>query len=260
MEFKRMTLETLVLEVADPEVEIMRQDLAKKAKSVLGYGLFEKHLREKAERKNIDSLVHALVELEKEPLDTKEVEVYQKSQRKSMNWKAFLDLPWYAKLLMLWNKMFEKLLGFPIQKNENRIFGGFFVSGFVGLASEIAALLEHNWLIAIIVSPFALFFVSFFCILPFIRVVTKKEIKIKEWGWKPLTFKECEEQKIEIPDFALDTAIRVKERVPDAQVYIEALMSTERLLGDPFLVVQHGGQKFYLEVWEESKFERRKTV
>ena len=41
---------------------------------------------------------------------------------------------------------------------------------------------------------------------------------------------------------------------------MEVLMSTERLLGDPFLVVKHGGQKFYLEVWEESKFEGRRTV
>ena len=157
MEFKRMTLEAPVLDVVDPEIKAMRQDLAKKAKSVLGYGLFENYLRAKADEKKTNSLVHALVELEQEPLDTKEVEAYQKNQRKLKNKEAFWDLPWCGRLVLLWDKMADQLVNYG---SEKRKFFSFFLSGFVGTVFEICALINYDWLIAAIVSPFAFFFIS----------------------------------------------------------------------------------------------------
>ncbi len=262
MEFKRMTLEAPVLEDPNPEIEAMRQNLAKRAKDVLGYGLFGDHLRKKEEQKNADSLVQALVELEIEPLDTKEVEAYQKNQRKLKNREAFSDLPWYAKFVELWEKMAEKIFikYSPSDDNVDRECAVFFLSGLIGTIAEIIALVERNWILAAIVFPFTFFFVSFFVATACLKVAESKGIKVKEWGWNSLTFDGCEKQKIEIPEFAIDTAIRVKERIPAAQVSVDALMSTERLLGDPFLVVQHGESRYYLEVWNESKFEGRRTA
>jgi len=73
MEFKRMTLEALPIEVEDPEIAAMRQSLAKKAKTILGYGLLENYVQQKTEQKNSNSLVQTLTELEIKPLDIKEV-------------------------------------------------------------------------------------------------------------------------------------------------------------------------------------------
>lgn len=257
MEFKRVTLEVPVLGVEDPEIESMRQHLADQAKTVLNYGLFADRLQKRSEKKKTDSLVLALAELEFKPLDQKEVDEYQSSQRKFKNKEAFADLPWYAKLVELWEKMAERLVR---PTKTNRWCPELLISGFIGTMSEIAALEAQYWLLAIIVSPFVFLAASIFVTLLFSDITTKKNITIKNWGWKSLTLPECEKQKIEIPEFAIDTAIKVKERIPAAQLSVEILMSTERLLGDPFLVVEHGGLKYYLEVWDESKFEKRRTV
>lgn len=260
MEFKRMALETPVLEVEDPEIESMRQHLANQAKTVLNYGLFADRLQEKSEKKKTDSLVLALVELEIKPLVQKEVDEYQISQRALKNKEAFSDLPWYAKLVELWEKMIERLVGPINNTNANRKCAEFLFSAIIGAIIEIYALVTQNWLLAVIVSPFAFLLVSFFVVWILSVILIKNNITIKEWEWKSMTFTECEKQKIEIPEFAIDTAIRVKECIPATQLSVEILMNTERLLGDPFLVVQHGGLKYYIEVWDESKFEGRRIV
>lgn len=59
-----------------------------------------------------------------------------------------------------------------------------------------------------------------------------------------------------IPEFALSRAIEIKRELPSAQFFIEEL----RYDPDPFLYIQVGNVRYYLDVWDEPKFEGRRTV
>lgn len=65
-----------------------------------------------------------------------------------------------------------------------------------------------------------------------------------------------------VPEHVIEKAIQIKTEVPDAQFSIDVLQQQEtrwaapRTLRDPFLIVTHGQEWFYVDVWEEPKFER----
>lgn len=68
------------------------------------------------------------------------------------------------------------------------------------------------------------------------------------------------EYKLPIPEFVLNKAIQIKELMPEVRIYIEHLSEHP----DPFLVIatkhesyDFDAQEFYIEVWEEPKFEGR---
>jgi hypothetical protein len=63
----------------------------------------------------------------------------------------------------------------------------------------------------------------------------------------------------EIPCFALSRAMEIKENYPEAQIYIESLQAQERPIADPFLVVGIKGYLYYVDVWDEPKFEGRRV-
>lgn len=61
-----------------------------------------------------------------------------------------------------------------------------------------------------------------------------------------------------VPEFALQTAVDLKETCPEAVFFIEELQLKERTL-DPFLVVHDSnGNKYYLEVWNEPGFVQKR--
>ena len=62
-----------------------------------------------------------------------------------------------------------------------------------------------------------------------------------------------------VPEFALQTAVDLKERCPKASFYIEELGIKLRRL-DPFLVVEYAGLRYYVEVWNEPNFEQKREV
>ena len=68
----------------------------------------------------------------------------------------------------------------------------------------------------------------------------------------------------EIPEFALSTAVQLAELLPYASFHIEELYQENlqllRPTPDPFLVMDCGGVRYYLHVWDEPKFEHRKKV
>jgi hypothetical protein len=76
----------------------------------------------------------------------------------------------------------------------------------------------------------------------------------------------------QMPDFALERFLKVREACPTARFIIESLhedrtirnptedaREAERLrrrAADPFLVAELGAERFYLDVWDEPQFER----
>jgi hypothetical protein len=58
----------------------------------------------------------------------------------------------------------------------------------------------------------------------------------------------------DVPPFALSRALDIKNRVPAAEFEVDELRVDKRY--DPFLVVRHGKEQFYIDVWEEADFER----
>jgi hypothetical protein len=57
----------------------------------------------------------------------------------------------------------------------------------------------------------------------------------------------------EVPEFALSRALEIKERIPSVEFEIEELHVDKRY--DPFLIASCGGERFYIDVWEEENFE-----
>ena len=66
-----------------------------------------------------------------------------------------------------------------------------------------------------------------------------------------------------VPEFALQTAMDVKNRCPDVEFYISTLVEAEVII-DPFLVLRfHDGERdrdYYLEVWNESTCQGEREV
>jgi len=61
-----------------------------------------------------------------------------------------------------------------------------------------------------------------------------------------------------IPEFVLNKAVQIAEKTPKAKFMIEDIQvrqETRTRNLDPFLVVTLGGEEYYVEVWDEPKFE-----
>lgn len=58
-----------------------------------------------------------------------------------------------------------------------------------------------------------------------------------------------------VPEFVLDKAIRIKEQLPEVHFHIQHLQDPK---ADPFLVASiYGGEVYYIEAWDEPRFEGR---
>lgn len=72
------------------------------------------------------------------------------------------------------------------------------------------------------------------------------------WVKRPL------EDKVDVPEFVKAKAAEIATRLPEATFTVEELRS-ERRAYDPFLIVSYGSESYYVEVWDESDFERKYT-
>lgn len=57
-----------------------------------------------------------------------------------------------------------------------------------------------------------------------------------------------------IPEFVLQKAVQIKEHCPEVQFFIHHLNDPK---ADPFLVAMLGDEVYYVEAWEEPRFEGR---
>lgn len=62
-----------------------------------------------------------------------------------------------------------------------------------------------------------------------------------------------------VPEFVLQQAIKIKEGLPDAEFSVHQFVQNEEVL-DPFLVVHHGDEEYFVAVWDEPKFEAEQKV
>ena len=87
-----------------------------------------------------------------------------------------------------------------------------------------------------------------------------------QWGrgerverhWKLFTLSTFDK---DIEPFVLEKALEISRACPTAQLLVEALVETkgqkalEVIEPDPFLVVINGSESYYVEVWDEKKYE-----
>jgi hypothetical protein len=55
-----------------------------------------------------------------------------------------------------------------------------------------------------------------------------------------------------IPEFVIDKAVRIKEVLPEVQFRIQYLSEPK---ADPFLIAIHGKEIYYVDAWDEPRFE-----
>ena len=67
--------------------------------------------------------------------------------------------------------------------------------------------------------------------------------------WHHTTLTEYEKP---IPEFVLDKAIRIKEACPEVVFHVQYISEPK---ADPFLIAQLGKEIYYIEAWDEPKFE-----
>lgn len=80
-------------------------------------------------------------------------------------------------------------------------------------------------------------------------------------AWKTVHISRYEKP---IPEFVLRKAVAVKEKLPKADIRVHELIEERLRFGvmnnrtlDPFLSVEFNGEFYYIEVWDEPKFEAK---
>jgi len=71
-----------------------------------------------------------------------------------------------------------------------------------------------------------------------------------QWVKSPL------EKAVDVPEFVKAKAAEITTHLPEATFTVEELRS-ERRAYDPFLIVSHGEESYYIVVWEDGEVERK---
>ena len=92
----------------------------------------------------------------------------------------------------------------------------------------------------------------------------QRELQSKEssygrtiWSWRMVPLAAYASA---VPTYALQTALSIKSKMPEAQFAVDELVSTWNGLDDPFLVVHVGYVRFHIDVWDEPSFTGKRTL
>lgn len=91
------------------------------------------------------------------------------------------------------------------------------------------------------------------------RLLTANQLeRVFSWGFSAAKWEYTEISKYSeaIPEFVLNKAVGIKESCPDVKFYVHHLNDPK---ADPFLVAVLGEEVYFVEVWEEPRFEGRMT-
>jgi hypothetical protein len=204
------------------ELDGERASLAKQAQSVLGYGKLAQALCQQ------DSLSYALRKLGIEPLVPSSVEIYKARKTRPGMWSG------------------------------KKIGMAYVASALTG-ASVVARIMESiNWAgptVANILTIAGLAVMAIILIAGLICLLDSSyRGSRKTYSWRLL---DIGSYAGNIPEFALDKAVRIKQECPEVTLMIELLYeNTEHApTRDPFLVANLGGETFYIDVWDEKEYE-----
>ncbi len=89
-------------------------------------------------------------------------------------------------------------------------------------------------------------------VIRFWRTPRRRFCTCLQWVKSPL------EEAIDVPQFVKAKAAEIATHLPEATFTVEELRS-ERRAYDPFLIVSYGDESYYIDVWDESIFERKYT-
>jgi len=195
--------------------------LAEKSHKLLGYYELKYHLAKEKDRVSCGNMVEVLNKMQVFPYDKASVKKYKKRT--------------------------EFLFRFSGKALIGTIYDAI---GLFCFASLILTAISCCWFSA----GFWVATSAICTVVSFIVVIaTGDKVKDYKAKWKKIPIKDYDKL---IPEFALQTAVDLKERIPSVSIYIEELIVNE-VPRDPFLVATDAsGNEFYLEVWNEPKFRK----
>lgn len=80
--------------------------------------------------------------------------------------------------------------------------------------------------------------------------------RMVSWGWSLSTWQHTKiaDYSQPVPEFVLHKAVQIKEKLPATEFHIVHLSDPK---ADPFLVAVLGKELYFIEVWDEPRFEGR---
>lgn len=207
---------------SESAIAVMDEDrrLAAEARNVLGYSVLDEHVNSSTKASTFDI---GLAKLEIEPFSPESVEKYKQ--------QAIVDHTWET----------------PRRQN---IFTCFLSVLSIGLVCVVGALIGgliacNVWNVA--EAPFWITGVAgvALCFIGFVGAGVMDD-KNKAWEWER---HEISQYSKPVPQFVIRKALQLKQELPDVKLYIEELISKDKVRnGDPFLVAEHGSRTVYIEV------------
>ncbi|REJ91644.1 MAG: hypothetical protein DWQ34_14475 [Planctomycetota bacterium] len=214
--------------IANLEVDndLFPGELPGQAQATLGYGRL---LAEQAATRRRNALWRTLAELDVLPFTGSSVEAYKQACARRANRRIA-----EAALATVGLSALVALVALPLL-----LFTALF--GFANAAFYSALAFSAGTVIAVAAG-----------------VVESRYSVEREW-----TMRELSDYAEPVPEFVLQTAVEVKQAHPDAEFHV-CTLEENRVVVDPFLVlrIQEGGAErdYYLEVWNESRFDGRREA
>ncbi len=236
---KTEVLERVALDVLGVESERLASidELSREAEQLLGYDKLKKALG-----KVVPTLAATLVKHGIEPYSRESVNRYKSTFPKQIeNPKASEFVKRHPKLMEIFQWAICILF-----------LGSLAVFALSMLAGIVWGIGEPSFLKTVPIGwCIALSLIGFFASLALCNFILENERLSLTLNptWKRVPIKEYNE---EIPEHVLEKAIAIKKEIGDASFFVEKL----EYIPDPFLVVVCGTEEYYIEVWDEPKFER----
>lgn len=209
---------------------------AQEAKMLLGYSMLEtenaSQIRKQAHQTSMlkvnAKLVEILKELDIRPFSKKSVEAYKTNKIKKLKRRDHTSFAMFVFGVVLVVSSIVLIFASAAKDND----GGDVLSDWWAIPGILMAI----------------------CSIPLIGLNVPSDRKRYEWTQTKIAF-----YGRPIPEFAIQTAIDIKKRLPEAYFEVEEL--TERRVVDPFLVVSvEHGPDYYIEVWNEPGFKQERTA
>jgi hypothetical protein len=238
---------------ARPEPAILKRDVLAAAAVKLNYRptVLVDELTSQKRRDQERTVATALEELGIEPLDRRSVDAYKKYQKQKIEAKGssrFVHYMHTADRIDFWDG--EAVVG---------VIGVGIICSIVPLG-VILDLKHPRFLAGCVIWILSLILSWVVCM-----IARHKNCSTVTGNWY---FTPIEQYRHAIPEFVLERALQLKSRLPEANFVVEWLgeetsnvpTSYHPNPPDPFLAMNYGNIGLYLDVWDEPKFEGRRTV